>query len=100
VDGQGRVRRTHFGEGEYDQMEMAIRDLLKIGGPKAAKPLDTMADQTPSGEESPETYVGAERMEYYYPSGRVKTGENDFVLSNDLKFEFVLVRRKVEYTGQ
>ena len=85
VDGQGRVRRTHFGEGEYDQMEMAIRDLLKIGGPKAAKPLDTMANQTPSGEESPETYVGAERMEYYYPSGRVKTGENDFVLSNDLK---------------
>ena len=85
VDAEGRVRRTHFGEGEYDQMEMAIRDLLRIGGQKAAKPLDTMADQTPSGEESPETYVGAERMEYYYPSGRVKTGEKDFVLSNDLK---------------
>ncbi len=32
IDAQGRIRRTHFGEGEYDQMEMAIRELLQENG--------------------------------------------------------------------
>ncbi|MFN2466210.1 MAG: thioredoxin-like domain-containing protein [Candidatus Dormibacteria bacterium] len=32
VDKSGKVRHTHFGEGEYDQTEQAIRDLLREAG--------------------------------------------------------------------
>ena len=32
IDKDGNVRRTHFGEGEYDQTEEAIQVLLKEAG--------------------------------------------------------------------
>ena len=34
IDANGNIRRTNFGEGEYDQMEMAIQTLLKETGQK------------------------------------------------------------------
>ena len=34
IDGRGRVRYTHFGEGEYDATERAIRTLLARGRPR------------------------------------------------------------------
>jgi len=32
IDANGQVRHAHFGEGEYDKTEMAIRDLLEEAG--------------------------------------------------------------------
>ncbi len=32
IDAKGTIRRTHFGEGKYDEMEMAIQTLLKESG--------------------------------------------------------------------
>jgi thiol-disulfide isomerase/thioredoxin len=74
IDKDGNVRRTHFGEGEYDQMEMAIQALLKEAGHKIGGSLTEIPDQTPHGQISPETYIGSNRMEYYYPSGIIQTG--------------------------
>ncbi len=71
IDVNGNVRRTHFGEGEYDKTEMAIRELLKEAGKKVSTGLSDMPDQTPRNQISPETYIGAKRMEFYYPNGRV-----------------------------
>lgn len=36
IDARGRVRYTHFGEGDYDKTESAIRALLARGGRPAA----------------------------------------------------------------
>lgn len=69
IDATGNIRRTHFGEGEYDTMEKAIQTLLKENGKKVATPLDAIPDTTPLSRISPETYLGAERMEFYYPTG-------------------------------
>src|SRR5947209_6827538 len=55
IDAKGVIRRTHFGEGEYDQMEIAIQTLLKEAGQKVTKKLENMPDQTPTGTLSPET---------------------------------------------
>jgi len=85
IDANGNVRRTHFGEGEYDQMEMAIQELLKENGHKVTASLDNKPDQTPEGMLSPETYVGAERMEYYYPTGTLQAGKREFALSDKLR---------------
>jgi len=63
VDREGHVRYVHFGEGQYDRTERAIRALLAVGGspPAAAQP-----DRTPSGSQTPETYLGWERLSPAY----------------------------------
>ncbi|HEV2339655.1 MAG TPA: cytochrome c biogenesis protein DipZ [Patescibacteria group bacterium] len=84
IDAKGLIRRTHFGEGEYNQMEMAIRSLLQEAGQKVTATLDTKPDQTPQSQISPETYLGSKRMQYYFPSGNVGNGIQTFSLSNNL----------------
>lgn len=84
IDATGAIRRTHFGEGEYDQMEKAIRALLEESGKKITTSLVSMQDQTPQGSLSPETYLGSKRMQYYYPSGSISNGSQQFTLSDTL----------------
>lgn len=82
IDANGVIRRTHFGEGEYDQMEIAIQKLLQEAGKKVVIPLTDTPDQTPKVRTSPETYLGSKRMEYYYPTGSLANGEQVFTLSD------------------
>jgi len=84
IDVNGNIRRTHFGEGEYDQTEMAIQALLKEAGKKVSGSLENMKDQTPTGQLSPETYIGSKRMQYYYPGGMIPNGTSTFTLSDNL----------------
>lgn len=81
IDAQGIIRRTHFGEGEYKEMEQAIQILLKDAGKKVDMPLEKLPDQTPTTRLSPETYVGSKRMEFYYPSRVLNNGKKTFILS-------------------
>lgn len=80
IDANGNVRRTHFGEGEYDQTEQAIVSLLKEKGAAVQLPSDTMADEAPKTRLSPETYVGSKRMEFLFLQGRVGNGFQEFTL--------------------
>ncbi|MGB5826514.1 MAG: cytochrome c biogenesis protein DipZ [Pseudomonas mandelii] len=74
ADAQGRIRYHHFGEGEYDESERVIQQLLReAGASKVADGLIT-ADATgvqlaPDMNEvqSPETYVGYQRAEHFVP---------------------------------
>ena len=83
IDANGKVRRTHFGEGEYDEMEKAIQALLKEKGEKVSAGLENMKDETPHGSQSPETYVGSNRMQYYYPDGNLYPQEKVFTISEN-----------------
>jgi cytochrome c biogenesis protein CcdA/thiol-disulfide isomerase/thioredoxin len=67
-DRQGRLRFTHFGEGNYDEQEQVIRDLLAEGAPVMDKP--TGLDVTPNFAltETPETYFGSARAERFTPN--------------------------------
>ena len=71
VDGKGRIRYHHFGEGDYNETENAIRVLLrenKSPDPDG-KPGTVSADGVeapPSRDiQSPETYVGYQREERF-----------------------------------
>ncbi len=64
VDSQGRVRRAHFGEGEYDQTEAAIRDLLGERGVRLPGTA-SVRDATPSGQLTPESYLGFARLDRF-----------------------------------
>lgn len=85
IDANGIVRRTHFGEGEYDQMEQAIVQLLNENGAKIDVKKNSLTDQTPTMQISPETYLGLKGTQYsqFYPSG-LSLGISDFNLNEDI----------------
>ncbi len=63
IDKNGRVRREHFGEGEYDETEKAIRALLAETG---SKHIGSMIVKEPialplNRGQTPELYLGYER---------------------------------------
>ncbi len=72
VDAQGRIRHHHFGEGEYDESEKVIQQLLREAG-HADVPggiVDPRAQGVQAGAASdaltsPETYVGYGRAENF-----------------------------------
>jgi thiol-disulfide isomerase/thioredoxin len=84
IDQNGNIRRTEFGEGNYDQMELAIQTLLKANGKKVTAKLSNLANQTPDTDTSLETYLGSARMQYYFPNGSLSNGTQTFSLSDDL----------------
>jgi len=71
IDGKGRFRYHHFGEGEYDKSEGVIQELLRENGATglSASTVRISADgveTSPSGDvRSPETYVGYARAENF-----------------------------------
>jgi thiol-disulfide isomerase/thioredoxin len=71
IDGKGRIRYHHFGEGEYVQSERVIQELLKENGATGVDGSTVSisadgAEAPPSADvQSPETYVGYGRAERF-----------------------------------
>jgi thiol-disulfide isomerase/thioredoxin len=63
IDSSGRVRYAHFGEGDYEETESAIRSLLAESRPALGARAPDARGQvaTRSVELTPETYLGAAR---------------------------------------
>jgi len=80
VDAQGRIRHHHFGEGEYDESERIIRELLAEAGQTdlsaglatvSATGVEAASDRL--DVRSPETYIGYNRAEHFMsPGGAVE----------------------------
>jgi cytochrome c biogenesis protein CcdA/thiol-disulfide isomerase/thioredoxin len=69
IDAQGKIRHIKFGEGDYEQDEAAIRQLLFEAGARQLPPPVTPGAIAPSkGLATPETYVDYQRA--------VEAGEN------------------------
>lgn len=107
IDALGRIRHHHFGEGDYDQSERVIQQLLAEAGD--AKVSAGLVSVNATGAQaaadvdhvrSPETYVGYERAEnfvspggvvqdvpYLYAAGRPRLNEwgltGDWTVGND-----------------
>jgi cytochrome c biogenesis protein CcdA/thiol-disulfide isomerase/thioredoxin len=78
VDAQGNVRDAHFGEGDYDQTEQAIRTLLREAGQSELGPGARATAQAPSaGGITPETYLGAARARGWV-NGPIHPGDQSF----------------------
>lgn len=67
IDQNGYIRRVDYGEGRYDQMERAIRELLSTNGTKLPeKRVAPGGTPTPvSTNQTPETYLGTGRADAY-----------------------------------
>jgi cytochrome c biogenesis protein CcdA/thiol-disulfide isomerase/thioredoxin len=76
IDAKGNIRHHHFGEGEYDQSEKVIQQLLIEAG-KSGVPASTVAVDGHGAEAaadmsdvlSPETYIGFERAQNFVSPG-------------------------------
>jgi thiol-disulfide isomerase/thioredoxin len=75
IDGQGRIRYRHFGEGDYAQSERIIQRLLAENGAHGVAQ-DVVAVQgsgvgaaSAGGLRSPETYVGYAQAEHFMGPG-------------------------------
>ena len=82
ADARGDIRHHHFGEGEYQQSEMVIQQLLAEAGTSDQshelvsvdpRGLEVPADWASS--RSPETYTGYERTENFASSDGVLPGK-------------------------
>jgi cytochrome c biogenesis protein CcdA/thiol-disulfide isomerase/thioredoxin len=93
IDAQGNIRGHHFGEGNYQESEQIIRELLAEAGAKdlppagisaaAAKGVQVAADD--NNMLSPETYVGYARAEHFSsPSGVVPDQSSDYIAPDKL----------------
>jgi cytochrome c biogenesis protein CcdA/thiol-disulfide isomerase/thioredoxin len=78
IDAQGRVRFAHFGEGEYEEKEQIIRELLaEAGRPVAKRRSGARGVEAAAGVTTPETYLGAARAERF-TNPRLSPGSHDF----------------------
>ena len=93
IDTQGRIRHHHFGEGDYEESEQAIRALLAEAGKGQmaggfvnvnASGVEAAADLV--AVQSPETYVGYERTENFAsPGGTVRDMRHDYATPSSLQ---------------
>jgi Thioredoxin like C-terminal domain len=81
ADTQGRIRHHHFGEGEYQQSEMILQQLLAEAGSKPGHDLvspDARGIEAPAdwaSLRSPENYTGYERTENFASPGDLVPGQ-------------------------
>ncbi|MFL5893979.1 MAG: cytochrome c biogenesis protein DipZ [Thermoleophilaceae bacterium] len=61
IDAHGRVRYTHFGEGDYAKKERVVRELLDEAGRRPGSGMTHAHGQRVAGVGTPETYLGTER---------------------------------------
>ena len=78
IDAKGRVRYVHFGEGEYEETEGAIRELLAEAGrrPGAAR-ARARAETASLLVTTPESYLGSARADRFV-NGPIVPGSHDF----------------------
>jgi len=93
ADHNGRIRYHHFGEGRYDETELAIQRLLRDAGARdvpsdgvAVVPEGIEIEGDPHNDRSPETYIGWARAEgFVSPGGAVADDPHDYSVPNGLR---------------
>jgi cytochrome c biogenesis protein CcdA/thiol-disulfide isomerase/thioredoxin len=78
IDATGQIRHHHFGEGDYDESERVIQKLLADAGDSnvptgivAVNATGAEAASATADVESPETYIGYNRIEHFVSPGGV-----------------------------
>jgi cytochrome c biogenesis protein CcdA/thiol-disulfide isomerase/thioredoxin len=92
IDAKGRTRFHHFGEGEYDQSEQMIQQLLKEAGngdvPQSLVTVNASGvEAAPSvvDDRSPETYIGYNRARNFASPGGIIENERHVYASESLQ---------------
>ncbi|MGR9170675.1 cytochrome c biogenesis protein DipZ [Rhizobium sp. KDH_Rht_773_N] len=87
IDAKGQIRHHHFGEGDYDQSERVIQQLLAEAGKTNVssdivdvKAAGAEAASDAANVQSPETYIGYQRSENFVDDkGTINDAAHDYV---------------------
>ena len=79
VDRRGHLRYAHFGEGDYEESERVIRRLLAEDTDRALVS-EEIADETPTGPQTPESYLGYQRIDRFVGSRIVPNREAEYTI--------------------
>jgi len=78
IDAKGQIRHHEFGEGEYDESERVIQKLLAEAGDSnvptgivAVNASGAEAAPSQTDHQSPETYIGYDRLDHFVSPGGV-----------------------------
>jgi cytochrome c biogenesis protein CcdA/thiol-disulfide isomerase/thioredoxin len=78
IDARGRVRYVHFGEGEYEEKELVIRELLAEAGREVGRGrAGAHGIEAAAGVITPESYLGSARANGFV-NGLLTPGLHDF----------------------
>jgi cytochrome c biogenesis protein CcdA/thiol-disulfide isomerase/thioredoxin len=93
IDAKGRVRFHHFGEGEYEQSEQEIQQLLKEAGngnvPQSLVTVNATgaeAAESVNDDQSRETYIGYDRADNFASPGGIVEDLSHVYASASLQF--------------
>ena len=84
LDGEGRVRYVHFGEGDYGEKEDVIRELLQEEGRRPGARAGARGPTASPGVTTPETYLGAARAERF-ANGPIRPGTQEYQQPSELR---------------
>jgi cytochrome c biogenesis protein CcdA/thiol-disulfide isomerase/thioredoxin len=90
IDRRGHIRHANFGEGAYSETESDIRTLLEDRG-RLAREVPTYE---PTGQVTPESYLGAARLARYAGSP-IRVGREA-----DYRFPATLPQNELAYAGR
>jgi cytochrome c biogenesis protein CcdA/thiol-disulfide isomerase/thioredoxin len=88
IDANGKIRDSHFGEGDYDKTEQAIKQLLQEKGSNVDQSLVKLPDQTPNTLLSPETYIGLARMARFHSPEIPTSGTRSYSAAQNLPQDY------------
>ena len=92
IDKEGNVRYYHFGEGNYDETENAIKYLLGLPGPVAGD------GQMRNGQiKTPEIYFGTKRLEYLTDSQKTTMPGEGYVFPERLESNHFALEGKWQF---
>jgi cytochrome c biogenesis protein CcdA/thiol-disulfide isomerase/thioredoxin len=92
IDAKGRTRFHHFGEGDYDQSEQMIQELLEEAGngnvPRSLVTVNASGVEAAASvydDQSPETYIGYDRADNFVSPGGIVENERHVYASASLQ---------------
>jgi thiol-disulfide isomerase/thioredoxin len=101
IDATGHIRSTHFGEGDYNQTEQEIRDLLaEAGRTVLATPAPPASPPPFVQNQTPETYIGTDRANTFASPQSAASGSNHYDFPGSLPDDSFAVSGSFDFQPQ
>ncbi len=95
IDQQGNIRYTHFGEGNYDHTENAIRSLLGLDMGQEQAAADSL-----NQVQSPEMYLGTERLHNLSDQQQPSSTAKEYSLPRELELNSFALQGSWQFKPQ
>jgi cytochrome c biogenesis protein CcdA/thiol-disulfide isomerase/thioredoxin len=84
IDAKGHIRKADFGEGNYEKMDAAIRQLLAEAGHPVQGGAALVQEGSSNYDQTPESYLGTDRLERFSSPQKPVDGAQTYSLPASL----------------